>query len=99
MCADVQGAVRKGVPPEILVAGIGHGPPGLEARRGGAEPVALESPQSESTYHFPVIHQIIIRDGKGRKDRLTMLAGRVIEPLCQHPGRAKEIHRQHLADG
>lgn len=44
-------------------------------------------------------HQIIIRDGKGNKDRVTMLPGSVAEPLRQYLATVKEIHRKDLADG
>ena len=29
-------------------------------------------------------YQIIVRDGKGSKDRVTMLAEKVVEPLKKH---------------
>ena len=43
--------------------------------------------------------QIIVRDGKGGKDRVTMLPGTVIAPLQAHLVRTKIIHDQDLADG
>jgi integron integrase len=43
--------------------------------------------------------QILVRDGKGGKDRVTMLPGSVIEPLRRHLERVRELHRRDLAEG
>ena len=43
--------------------------------------------------------QILIRDGKGRKDRLTVLPSRLKEPLRKHLGRVRLRHQQDLASG
>jgi integron integrase len=43
--------------------------------------------------------QILVRDGKGQKDRVTMLPQTVIEPLRLHLDRVKALHEQDLADG
>jgi integron integrase len=43
--------------------------------------------------------QIIVRDGKGAKDRVTVLPGVVIEPLKLHLIRVKALHEKDLADG
>jgi integron integrase len=43
--------------------------------------------------------QIVIRDGEGQKDRLTMLPQAVVEPLKQHIEKVKALHDQDLADG
>ncbi|HEY8249221.1 MAG TPA: integron integrase [Burkholderiales bacterium] len=43
--------------------------------------------------------QILVRDGKGAKDRLTMLPSVVIEPLQAHLRRAKELHQRDVAEG
>ena len=43
--------------------------------------------------------QIVVRDGKGGKDRLTMLPGSVVEPLKAHLVRVKALHERDLADG
>jgi integron integrase len=43
--------------------------------------------------------QIIVRDGKGAKDRVTILPDRLAQPLRQHLERTKELHRQDLARG
>jgi len=42
--------------------------------------------------------QITIRDGKGGKDRTTVLPENVIEPLRQHLVRVKRIHDQDLTN-
>ena len=44
-------------------------------------------------------NQITVRDGKGSKDRRTMLPQIVKEPLREHLQRAKMTHEQDLADG
>lgn len=43
--------------------------------------------------------QIIVRDGKGGKDRVTMLPAAVIEPLKAHLVRVKALHERDLAAG
>src|SRR5258707_1985278 len=43
--------------------------------------------------------QILVRDGKGAKDRLTMLPRSVIEPLQAHLVRVKALHEQDLTAG
>ena len=43
--------------------------------------------------------QILVRDGKGGKDRVTMLPGSVIEPLQAHLVRVKALHERDLVDG
>ncbi len=43
--------------------------------------------------------QIIIRDGKGRKDRVTMMPSSTIEPLKLQLQRAKLLHQEDLAQG
>ena len=44
-------------------------------------------------------HQIMVRDGKGQKDRVTMLPERFAAPLQEHLARVKAIHDQDLAQG
>lgn len=39
--------------------------------------------------------EVIVRDGKGKKDRITVLPDSVIEPLQAH---LKQVRRQHLTD-
>ncbi len=43
--------------------------------------------------------QLLVRDGKGAKDRVTMLPGSVIEPLRSQLARVEEIHDRDLASG
>ncbi|MEZ5576966.1 MAG: integron integrase [Candidatus Competibacteraceae bacterium] len=43
--------------------------------------------------------QITVRDGKGQKDRLTMLADVLIEPLQTHLADVKILHEQDLREG
>lgn len=43
--------------------------------------------------------QILVRDGKGGKDRVTILPGSIIEPLQAHLVRVKALHERDLADG
>ncbi len=44
-------------------------------------------------------HQIIVRDGKGEDDRVTMLPDAVIQPLQLHLRYVKSLHEKDLADG
>jgi integron integrase len=43
--------------------------------------------------------QIVIRDGKGRKDRVTVLPERYRQPLTAHLARVGDLHREDLAKG
>ena len=43
--------------------------------------------------------EILIRDGKGFKDRVTMLPDGAVRPLCAHLERVREQHEVDLADG
>jgi len=43
--------------------------------------------------------QIVVRDGKGAKDRVTMLPAAVLEPLKAHLRGAKELHERDVRDG
>ena len=43
--------------------------------------------------------QIVVRDGKGEKDRITMLPENVALPLQEHLARVRQIHAQDLAAG
>lgn len=44
-------------------------------------------------------HQIIVRDGKGQKDRVTMLPEKITEPLRHHLKSVKLIHEKDLHEG
>lgn len=43
--------------------------------------------------------EILVRDGKGFKDRVTMLPTALVTPLRTHLERVRELHRQDLAAG
>lgn len=43
--------------------------------------------------------EILVRDGKGFKDRVTMLPMALVEPLRAHLERVRELHRRDLAAG
>jgi len=43
--------------------------------------------------------EILIRDGKGMKDRITMLPQSLIDPLRQRLARVKQLHQEDLARG
>ncbi len=43
--------------------------------------------------------EILIRDGKGFKDRVTMLPMSLIKPLQAHLARVEALHKKDLADG
>ncbi len=43
--------------------------------------------------------QIIVRDGKGNKDRATMFPDTLIDPLQAHLQRVKAIHNKDLSEG
>ena len=43
--------------------------------------------------------EIRVRDGKGRKDRVTMLPGRLVEPIRLHLEPVKRLHDADLAAG
>jgi integron integrase len=45
------------------------------------------------------LNQIVVRDGKGWKDRITMLPQKIKPDLEKHLARVREIHRQDLASG
>lgn len=43
--------------------------------------------------------QITVRDGKGGKDRVTMLPEQAVQPLQEHLGRVRTLHLRDLAAG
>ncbi len=44
-------------------------------------------------------HQILVRDGKGGKDRVTILPASVIEPLRTHLAKMRSLHERDILDG
>jgi integron integrase len=44
-------------------------------------------------------NEILVRDGKGSKDRVTMLAASLKSPLRAHLQRVQELHRRDLDEG
>ncbi len=47
----------------------------------------------------PEIHQIVVRDGKGQKGRVTMLPQALVERLKRQLETTKVLHEQDLAEG
>src|SRR6266496_643054 len=43
--------------------------------------------------------QVLVRDGKGEKDRVTMLPEKLLAPLAAHLARVKSLHARDLAQG
>ena len=43
--------------------------------------------------------QVLVRDGKGAKDRVTMLPESVVQSLQAHLGKVRTLHRRDLAEG
>ena len=58
------------------------------------ECLSLRVKDLEFTYR-----QNLVRDGKGGKDRVTMLPENLLEPLREHLGRVRALRRQDLAEG
>jgi integron integrase len=46
-----------------------------------------------------VYRQILVREGKGNKDRVTMLPEKLLRPLQQHLGMVKRLHESDLKEG
>jgi integron integrase len=46
-----------------------------------------------------IYRQILVRDGKGQKNRVTILPQTLLEPLKQHLEKVKDLHDQDLAEG
>lgn len=44
-------------------------------------------------------NQIIVRDGKGQKDRVTILPRKYFDPLKRQLARAEQVHKNDLARG
>ena len=43
--------------------------------------------------------QVLVRDGKGAKDRVTMLPEKLVEPVRAHLGRVRLLHARDLREG
>jgi len=43
--------------------------------------------------------QILVREGKGEKDRVTMLPEKLVEPMREHLQRVRMLHARDLRDG
>ncbi len=43
--------------------------------------------------------ELLVRDGKGRKDRVTLLPGGLVLPLCRHLERVKRLHERDTSRG
>jgi integron integrase len=43
--------------------------------------------------------QILVRDAKGAKDRVTMLPEQAVQPLQEHLGRVRALHQRDLREG
>jgi integron integrase len=44
-------------------------------------------------------HELVVRDGKGAKDRVTMLADRLVPPVRGHLVRVRQLHQMDLREG
>ncbi len=44
------------------------------------------------------MRQIVVRDGKGAKDRITMLPAQLVEPLRTHLSKVKRLHERDLSE-
>lgn len=45
------------------------------------------------------LNQVVVRDGKGHKDRVTLLPQTVQAPLRLHLARVKALHEEDLTQG
>ena len=43
--------------------------------------------------------ELVIRNGKGGRDRITILPSRLVSPLCDQLAKARAFHRADLAEG
>jgi len=46
-----------------------------------------------------VYRQLLVREGKGAKDRVTMLPEKLLDPLHRHLGRVQALHARDLKEG
>lgn len=75
--------------PKLLMASLLYGA-GLRLR----ECLSLRVKDMDFGYR-----QILVRDGKGGKDRITLLPAPLVEPLQAHLARVKALHERDLAQG
>jgi len=45
------------------------------------------------------LHELLVRNGKGAKDRVTMLPESLVEPLREHLERVRAIHQKDISEG
>ena len=83
-------AVLKGLPGTLWVVGMLLYGSGLRLQE------CLEARVKDVDFDQ---HQLLVRRGKGQKDRRTMLAERVEAPLRLHLAGVKHMHERDLADG
>ena len=57
---------------------------------------ALRLRVKDIDFHYK---QLVIRDAKGQKDRVTTLPEKLVEPLRTQLARVRELHRQDLEEG
>lgn len=107
---DVRGVIRAKRPVRVplvlargevdVVLGTMHGIPRLMAQlMYGAGLRLLECCRLRAKDVDFARHEITVRDGKGQKDRRTVLPGRLVEPLHAHLERVRRQHELDLAGG
>lgn len=72
--------------------------PTFHARRNVAHFKGCIAERAAIGIHGEVFGQIIVRDGKGENDRVTILPDSVIQPLQLHLRHVKIVHEKDLAD-
>jgi integron integrase len=87
--AEVEGVLTRLRGPALLVASLLYGS-GLRLM----EAMTLRVKDLDVTQRA-----ILVRGGKGAKDRITMLPAAAVEPLQRHLGRVRAIHQRDLAAG
>jgi len=61
--------------------------------------LATDARVAASTQNQALSALLTVRDGKGARDRLTMLPARLAEPLGSHLARVRGLHERDLAEG
>jgi integron integrase len=61
--------------------------------------VNKKKPSEYRSFQLPGYNQIAVRDGKGKKDRITMLPKTIVPYLKDHLKKVKKLHEQDLAQG